>query len=195
MSDAVNFQTLTIFLFIYLGIFLHELSHILTVNRFSGKNSTSIRSNLCLTASQFSLVGSFIVPVGTLTLSNLVLGVTIFSGWAKPIKISKKYKLESVEVALVALSGPISNLVMACIGIVFFQVSQYMRWDTAQQNAQVWVAVNLAMAVFNLLPFRPLDGYTFLRAFLTSNFLYIVQTIFVGIIVCMLLYYFDMYAK
>ncbi|WP_288131261.1 hypothetical protein [Microbulbifer sp.] len=124
-----------------------------------------------------------------------MLGVTIFSGWAKPIKISKKYKLESVEVALVALSGPISNLVMACIGIVFFQVSQYMRWDTAQQNAQVWVAVNLAMAVFNLLPFRPLDGYTFLRAFLTSNFLYIVQTIFVGIIVCMLLYYFDMYAK
>jgi len=94
-------------------------------------------------------------------------------GWSKPVPINE-YNFENREVstAIVAFAGPLSNIVLAGItGVINFVLVK----DPNSLIAfllYTFATINIALAVFNLIPIPPLDGHKIVRAFLPKNLQY-----------------------
>jgi|CXWL01.1.fsa_nt_gi Zn-dependent protease len=101
-------------------------------------------------------------PIGTLML--LLAGF----GWGKPVPFNMAYlKNPRVDAALIALSGPLSNLVIALIfALPYRYLIIHFGNDTGStvmatgifHGIETIITVNLVLMVFNLLPLPPLDG-------------------------------------
>lgn len=105
-------------------------------------------------------------PVGTLLVPALMLMVSPFIfGWAKPVPVTwQNLKNPKRDMALVALAGPLANLVMALLwGLVIKlgvllgnelgTVAQFMVF-----MGIAGVTINIVLMVLNMLPIPPLDG-------------------------------------
>ena len=86
-------------------------------------------------------------------------------GWAKPVFTNpRNFKNPKWGMALTALAGPVANLVLAYLGMVAWKVMYY--WAPVN-NATIYIAMflrylvlmNVSLAVFNLIPVPPLDGF------------------------------------
>jgi Zn-dependent protease len=91
-------------------------------------------------------------------------------GWGKPVEFDPHNLKEPVrDAALVALAGPVSNLIMALlIAILIPAVSIYFSVpiDVARDILNLGVFYNCMLAIFNLVPVHPLDGSKILMALL-----------------------------
>ena len=107
-------------------------------------------------------------PLGALCM--LVGGV----GWAKPVSINPyNYKNPKVGMAVSAAAGPISNLLLAWVSMIFYKLCYYSGvGDTLPFLAMFFyymVTMNLSLAVFNLLPVPPFDGSRIVLLFLPQK--------------------------
>lgn len=82
---------------------------------------------------------------------------------AKPVPFNPdRVKFEEYGAALVALAGPLSNLLMAAIaGVLLAMVPAGL----LQTILITFVAINVGLFVFNMIPIPPLDGSRLLYAF------------------------------
>lgn len=103
-------------------------------------------------------VGSFAIP-----LVMLAMGGPIFA-YAKPVPYNpRRLKHPVRDEVLVAMAGPASNLVQACIAAALIRSAAL--WsipvDAAYQILSVlstYLMVNVSLMLFNLIPLPPLDG-------------------------------------
>ena len=87
-----------------------------------------------------------------------------FLGWGKPVYTdNSKLKGGLNGLALVALAGPFSNIVMAVI-LAAAARSTGRTWPAFANFAANGVMLSLYLAIFNLLPVPPLDGSKLLLA-------------------------------
>lgn len=106
-------------------------------------------------------------------------------GWAKPVPINPMYfKDRKRDTALTSLAGPLSNVALAFVFSVltaFYTVFIYVRFQNFLTDFIFTVfrqlaLVNISFAVFNLIPFPPLDGGKILGAFLSNeNYMKLLQ--------------------
>ena len=99
----------------------------------------------------------------------------IFGG-GKPVPVDPR-NLRSgrnghFDMLLIAAAGPISNVILATIGIVIFggvlRLGLVSQGTIGEQILVAWWIVNVWLTLFNLLPIPPLDGSKILRYFLTG---------------------------
>jgi len=94
-------------------------------------------------------------PLGSIML--LVAGI----GWAKPVPVNP-YNLRygpRVGNALVAGAGPLSNLLMAALVAIPWRLGVFEGGPPwVRTAATMFVALNVLLCVFNLIPLAPLDG-------------------------------------
>ena len=100
-------------------------------------------------------------------LGSIMLLLTGF-GWAKPVPVSPHRMRTSPRagMALTALAGPASNLLVAMLCAVPFRLGWLSTADIFTGAGLVWpelllwriTEVSLGLALFNLLPLFPLDG-------------------------------------
>jgi Zn-dependent protease len=96
-------------------------------------------------------------PLGTL----LILVGPI--GWGRPMPINPAgMRNPSLGWALSSLAGPVSNVLAASVAVVLLALVGAGFDRTSLLYVQAFIAVNVALAVFNLLPVPPLDGFGFL---------------------------------
>jgi Zn-dependent protease len=108
---------------------------------------------------------------------GLLFIVIVGFGWAKPVLIDKDKLSNPIrDDILIALSGPISNFILACIfGVLLRVVSEYNHiFNESILNQIIIISVmgiwlNLALGVFNLIPIPPLDGSHLITSFLDRN--------------------------
>lgn len=104
-------------------------------------------------------------------------------GWAKPVPINARYfKKPKRDFALVALAGPLANLVMAFLSaflylflyalwrdIVFVSAFRLALAENVLLFLQLFHVINIGLAIFNLLPIPPFDGSRILNVILPQR--------------------------
>ena len=78
-------------------------------------------------------------------------------GWAKPVPVNPyNLKNKTKDMMKIAFAGPASNLFLAFLTLLIVTAfpSLFVYWDVIR----FFYTINLALAIFNLLPIAPLDG-------------------------------------
>jgi Zn-dependent protease len=111
---------------------------------------------------------------GSLTALSLLFSPILF-GWAKPTPVNPaNFRDRRNGDVFVSMAGPLSNLIMATLGaFVFRALNQTGILLDLPQNVVLgiyyFVAFNVLLAIFNLIPVPPLDGSALLYRFLTPS--------------------------
>ena len=96
-------------------------------------------------------------------------------GWAKPVPVDMRYfKKPKQGMALTALAGPVSNLLLAALLMVFARLVLAHYTDTALCAGALsflltTASMSIGLGLFNLIPISPLDGSKVLFAFLPDH--------------------------
>jgi len=111
-------------------------------------------------------------PLGTL------LMFLVHFGWAKPVPINPMYyKNRKMGTLLVALAGPVSNLLLSFLFSILLAIlnaylmSHELTWITVAliNIFYLFINVNVYLAIFNLIPVPPLDGSKILAGVLPDQ--------------------------
>ena len=107
---------------------------------------------------------------------GLVMMLAAGFGWAKPVPVDPRYfKKPKQGMALTALAGPVSNLLLALLAML---LSREIYLHFLYSNGVAWLfdfilyslaALSIGLGIFNLLPIPPLDGAKVLGAFLPDQ--------------------------
>ncbi|TMC63135.1 MAG: site-2 protease family protein [Chloroflexota bacterium] len=156
-SDPVSFIVNTLYLIpaLLVGLIGHEFAHAgVAVSR--GDQTPRVDGRLSLNPSHH------LDPLGTIAI--LFVGF----GWAKPVRINPFRMRGRYDAALVALAGPVTNLLIAFVIAIPIKLALLAgSFDPASppwRLLQVAFILNVVLAVFNILPIPPLDGYSFLSS-------------------------------
>lgn len=84
---------------------------------------------------------------------------------AKPVPFNPyRVKWGDFGAALVGLAGPLSNLLLAFVGVSLLRVFGLVDGTLVYDSLYLFVQLNIAIFVFNMIPFPPLDGSRVLYA-------------------------------
>ena len=152
------------------SVIVHEISHGY-IALWLGDETAKRAGRLTLNPlAHIDIFGSVLFP-----LLLAISGAPVF-GWAKPVPYDPRFLKNPKKAAgLIALAGPASNFLLAIIFAIFTRILLEVGPDT-ETTAKLYlffyliIQVNIALAVFNLLPIAPLDGSGVLFSFLPRSF-------------------------
>lgn len=140
---------------------LHEVAHGFVAERF-GDPTAKLAGRLTLNPKKH------IDPFMSILLPLLLIlsGSPVIFGAAKPVPIDPfNLKEGRKDIALVALSGPLTNLIIAILGSFLIKLLPFFSNLLPPFLSPILyfllsnvVALNLLLTIFNLLPIPPLDG-------------------------------------
>lgn len=153
-----------IFLGMLLGITGHEFSHAQVADQLGDRRPRAL-GRVSLNPLRH------LDPLGTLLL--VVVGI----GWGKPVPVAiESLRPGRVGMALVAAAGPVANVVVAlCLAVAFRTVEVAGVRGDMLVLLYLAVVVNLLLAILNLLPIPPLDGFALLTSLVPPRWEYAIR--------------------
>lgn len=149
----INFSDAIVFILMFIPILsFHEAAHAWAADLLGDPTP---RDDGRLTLNPLSHID----PIGTVFMPLLALlsGVPLI-GWGKPVIIDAAYfRNWRRDDTLVALAGPFSNIVLAAIAL--FICSWLPDGNSYRHLGTQFAFVSVYLAVFNLIPIPPLDGW------------------------------------
>ncbi|MBQ8751580.1 MAG: site-2 protease family protein [Clostridia bacterium] len=167
LSAAIIVLSYALLLFVMMPA--HELGHAFAAYKL-GDPTAKLEGRLT-----FNPIAHF-DKIGTLMI--LLIGI----GYAKPVPVNPRYfRNPNRDMALTALAGPMSNLLMAIASVGIFALIAPFIGDVMVFNCLyivfigVFASVNLGLMVFNLLPIHPFDGSRIFFALLPKKWAWKMQ--------------------
>ena len=144
------------------AITVHETAHGWAASKL-GDQTAKLLGRLSLNPMKhIDLVGTIIVPIAL-----LVLGGFMF-GWAKPVPVSwQNLKNPQRDMALVAVAGPMANLLMAVLWALIAKLAALFYWQALFYMGTLGIMINTVLMVLNLIPIPPLDWSRVIASFMS----------------------------
>lgn len=146
-----------------IALSFHEMSHAYVAHKMGDDTAKNLGRLTMNPFKHLDLIGS---------ISLVIFGI----GWAKPVPVNaRNFENPKKGMALTALAGPVSNLILSIAALIPFVISFYLL-DTS--STVLWLIyqffymfhyLNLVYAVFNMLPVPPLDGSRLALMFLPDK--------------------------
>lgn len=117
-------------------------------------------------------------PIKHVDLVGLVMMAIVKFGWAKPVPVDMRYfKNPKQGMAITALAGPVSNVVLAAAALLVRSVLLYFYLSHGDSTVLGYVIsfteyvaiISAGLAVFNIIPIPPLDGSKVVFSLLPQN--------------------------
>ena len=163
------------------AISAHEAAHAWMSNRF-GDDTARLLGRITLNpAAHIDPIGTLLIPIAGFILGSIggpVARIPLI-GWGKPTPVNPlRWRNKDVANVMVSAAGIMANLFLAiCAFIiikVFLMTGTFSSIPESFQEPvtiflQYLLIMNVSLAVFNLLPFPPLDGSKILETFLPAS--------------------------
>lgn len=110
-------------------------------------------------------------PIAHTDPMGLLMIVLVGFGWAKPVPTNPRNFNSFWATAVIALAGPLANLMLAFLAINLFTLAavndvSFVLVEEVQIFVYWFTYINLLLMLFNLIPLGPLDGHYILPYFL-----------------------------
>ena len=164
-----------------LAISAHEAAHAWMSYKF-GDDTARLLGRITLNpVAHTDPIGTLLIPIVSFILSSMGGGalVALLIGWGKPTPVNPlRWRNKDLANIMVSLAGIFANLTIAIIGFVIIKVVLMMGGfgvisESLRDPVQIFLFyllfMNISLAVFNLLPFPPLDGSKILYSVLPAS--------------------------
>lgn len=144
---------------------VHEYAHAFVATKL-GDDTARLKGRLTL------------APLAHIDLMGALMIFLVGIGYAKPVPVNpRRFKNPKTGMALTALAGPLSNIIMAIIFMllcntasVLFGMTELLFASVAASFFLFAAQINVSLAVFNLLPIPPLDGSRIINLIIPSKY-------------------------
>lgn len=146
------------------AITLHEVAHGWVAYKLGDSTAKMLGRLTVNPIKHIDPVGTIALPIGMLVVSQLTTGQPFAFGWAKPIPVNTRNLAKPRrDMAIVAVAGPMANLLMAIFWIILLGLFSSFIADPNIRDgfvtmAKIGLVFNVILMVLNLLPIPPLDG-------------------------------------
>jgi len=144
------------------AITVHEYAHAWLSDRL-GDPTAKLMGRLTLNPfKHLDLMGTLLI---------LLAGI----GWAKPVVIDPfNLRNPKRDTAYISFAGPVANILTAVgFSLVYAILTRYLVYSPVSTIVMLFILLtirmNVSLAVFNLIPIHPLDGYSVVGGFLSGE--------------------------
>jgi len=153
--------TIILIISLLLAVSFHEAAHAWAGWRL-GDSTAKINGRLTLNPL------AHLDPLGTLAL------IFVHIGWGKPVPVNpNNFRHPSRDNFLVALAGPTVNLLLSLVAAAILRLFPSIEIITS--FCSTFIALNIILMLFNLLPIPPLDGSKIWHLILTDESYYTLE--------------------
>ena len=154
MSSDLIKEFIVILPVLLVSLVAHELAHAAVATAFGDPTPRATGRMTLNPLAHLEIFGTLMLVV-----TFFVSQGSFFFGWAKPVQIDPRYLDRQYGAqSLVAAAGPFTNVVLAVICGLLVQVFQSSSAFAANAFYTAFM-LNMVLAVLNILPVPPLDGW------------------------------------
>ena len=170
-----------------LAISAHEAAHAWMSYKF-GDDTARLLGRITLNpASHTDPIGTLLIPIVSFIVGAMGGGFIPLIGWGKPTPVNPlRWRNKDLANVMVSIAGILANLLIAIIAFIIFKAllvtGTLMTMSESLSEPvilflQFLLTMNISLAVFNLLPFPPLDGSKILETFLPASMQPVLETL------------------
>ena len=161
-----------------LAISAHEAAHAWMSNKF-GDDTARLLGRITLNpVAHTDPIGTLLIPIVMFIFSSTGNAIPLI-GWGKPTPVNPlRWRNKDLANVMVSLAGIMANMFIASIAFIILKIiimngGPAIIPDAIREPVLLFLEylliMNVSLAVFNLLPFPPLDGSKVLETFLPAS--------------------------
>ncbi|MDR2351884.1 MAG: site-2 protease family protein [Deltaproteobacteria bacterium] len=157
-------DTLLLIVPLFLSLTIHEYAHALVAYKLGDPTAKKLGRLTFNPFAHLSLTGT------------LCILLTSFIGWAKPVPVDPRHFKNPISgMSLVAAAGPLANILLAICMLILYKFFLSLGFHRSLpreialplvQMIKIGFVLNIGLAIFNLIPIPPLDGFRVVSFFL-----------------------------